>query len=411
MPLFSILIPTRNRSNLLRKAIRSVLKQDWNDYELVISDNDSTDSTYEVVRVLDHPKIRYIRTSRFLPSPDNWEYARQHASGDYIWLIGDDDYFVPGSLREMAAVIRERSPGILVAGSVAYFDPSYPDPRLSNCVEYRSFTGKVIEVDTAAVLKAYFEFHRSIYPPHPSAVCISRSITDRIATEFGAFFAPPFPEFTAIPRALTFVKTMPILDKPLVVVGLTAQSWGSRVSGVIDPDAGWKDVPYQFRLSLFKGHFYVTGIAESLLTVKRASQEQFREYDIALDQFCVGYYRELIHYAERGRDIESELREFREMVASLPAPVQTAVRRAEHRAMITRWLRRLGLLSRAQWLKNRALQVMGRPIWCRISGEEFGISDIESCAESMQHIGRQTGQYNPCPVEISQLTSIKHPTL
>ena len=194
MPFFSILIPTRNRSNLLQKAIRSVLKQDWEDYELVVSDNDSSDSTRQVVESFDPSKIRYIRTPQFLSSADNWEFARRHASGEYIWLIGDDDYLVPGSLREAAAVIRERSPDVLAAGSVAYYDPSYPDSKFSNCVEYRSFTGKVIDVDAVTVIKAYFEFRRSIYPPHPSATCFSRSITDRIASEFGAFFAPPFPK-------------------------------------------------------------------------------------------------------------------------------------------------------------------------------------------------------------------------
>jgi len=45
MPLFSILIPLRNRVHLLKYVIQSVLNQYYDDYELIVSDNDSSDDT------------------------------------------------------------------------------------------------------------------------------------------------------------------------------------------------------------------------------------------------------------------------------------------------------------------------------------------------------------------------------
>jgi glycosyltransferase involved in cell wall biosynthesis len=50
--LFSVVIPTRNRANLLPHALQSVLHQKFDDYEIVVSDNCSSDNTEQVVRHL-----------------------------------------------------------------------------------------------------------------------------------------------------------------------------------------------------------------------------------------------------------------------------------------------------------------------------------------------------------------------
>jgi len=47
---FSVLLPTRNGGKFLESCIRSILEQDYNDFELVISDNANTDATPSIVR-------------------------------------------------------------------------------------------------------------------------------------------------------------------------------------------------------------------------------------------------------------------------------------------------------------------------------------------------------------------------
>ena len=64
-PFFSIVIPTRNRAGLLPHALRSALAQTWQDYEILVSDNHSTDATPEVVGEVGADRVRYVRT----PSP------------------------------------------------------------------------------------------------------------------------------------------------------------------------------------------------------------------------------------------------------------------------------------------------------------------------------------------------------
>ena len=60
-PLFSVVIPTYNRADLVRQAAVSVIHQSLDDVEVVVSDNLSTDETRDVVRALDDPRVRYVQ--------------------------------------------------------------------------------------------------------------------------------------------------------------------------------------------------------------------------------------------------------------------------------------------------------------------------------------------------------------
>ena len=60
-PRVSVVIPTRNRAHLLRRAIESALGQTFADLELIVVDDASEDQTETVVREIDDPRVRYIR--------------------------------------------------------------------------------------------------------------------------------------------------------------------------------------------------------------------------------------------------------------------------------------------------------------------------------------------------------------
>src|SRR5688500_17570347 len=89
-PFFSILLPTRNRSSIVDGAIESVLSQTFADFELIISDNDeSNTATAEVVAKFTDPRIRYVRTSGNLPMHENWENAFLQARGRHVFILED----------------------------------------------------------------------------------------------------------------------------------------------------------------------------------------------------------------------------------------------------------------------------------------------------------------------------------
>jgi len=106
-PLISIVIPTRSRAETLGATLRSALESDFDDYEVIVSDNMSEDRTRQVVDELAGPRLRYFRTDKRLSMCDNWDFALTQVKGRFVIFIGDDDAIVPGGIERLAAKIAE----------------------------------------------------------------------------------------------------------------------------------------------------------------------------------------------------------------------------------------------------------------------------------------------------------------
>ena len=92
----SVLLPTRNGGALLHDCVKSVLDQSYEGMELVVSDNASADETRDVLASFDDARLRVVRLDEPIPVTDNWNNALAESAGDYLLLIGDDDYLLPG---------------------------------------------------------------------------------------------------------------------------------------------------------------------------------------------------------------------------------------------------------------------------------------------------------------------------
>lgn len=100
--LVSVYIVTMNRLNLFQRALESVLCQDYNQLEIIIVDNGSSDGTVEYIRSL-ADFINGVRIVSFL-LPENKgacyarNYAIKNANGHFITGLDDDDYFTPNRI-------------------------------------------------------------------------------------------------------------------------------------------------------------------------------------------------------------------------------------------------------------------------------------------------------------------------
>lgn len=103
-PRISVLLPTYNRANYLAETISSVLAQTFDDFELVIVDDGSTDSTRALVESYTDPRIRYIyRSNRGVSAALNT--AWRAAQGEYVAMIGSDDVWLPGQIETLLRLI------------------------------------------------------------------------------------------------------------------------------------------------------------------------------------------------------------------------------------------------------------------------------------------------------------------
>ena len=121
-PLVSILIPTYNRSPLLRRTLGSVLAQSYRDVEVLISDNNSSDDTPAVVAEFAAPRSADARISA--PSPGtpamtNISRLLACAAGKYAVVLADDDFLLDYRyLADGVRILEERGVGLLVTDCV-----------------------------------------------------------------------------------------------------------------------------------------------------------------------------------------------------------------------------------------------------------------------------------------------------
>lgn len=108
-PKFTVIIPTRERGDVLGASLKTVTAQNYDSLEILVSDNCSTDETADVVREAGDPRIRYVNTGKRVSMSHNWEFALSHVGGGdgFVMILGDDDGLVPGALDRIAAVIRD----------------------------------------------------------------------------------------------------------------------------------------------------------------------------------------------------------------------------------------------------------------------------------------------------------------
>ncbi len=232
--LFSVLLPTHNRLEFLRHAVLSVRRQDTPDWEIVISDNDSAEDIAAFVDGLMDPRVRYVRTDRFIPVTDNWNNALQHSRGDYVVMLGDDDALLPGYFSAMRDIItRFARPEAIYCGAYLFAYPGVlpnaPEGylKLSLTAPFFAESDEPFLLDPSQardLVRAAMDF-RVKYDFNMQYVAVSREAIDDLANG-GEFFRSPFPDYYAMNLVFARARRIAVDPHARVVVGITPRSHG-----------------------------------------------------------------------------------------------------------------------------------------------------------------------------------------
>ena len=123
IPKVSIGMPVFNGGATLREAIESLLAQSFTDFELIISDNGSTDDTEEICREYDavDERIRYVRQPKNRGAAENWAFLLDQALGEYFMWAAHDDLWDPSYIHELTSVLdADSSVGVAFSGRVLF---------------------------------------------------------------------------------------------------------------------------------------------------------------------------------------------------------------------------------------------------------------------------------------------------
>src|SRR5438552_8881403 len=128
-PRFSIVIPTRDRPKTVVSTLATCLAQNWQDVEIVVSDNGTSARTAELVRARNDPRVRYVRTPAPLAMTDSLEFAVAQATGEYVIIQGDDDGLLRHALPVIDEVLKATATPLLRWECAVYNWPDVSNPH------------------------------------------------------------------------------------------------------------------------------------------------------------------------------------------------------------------------------------------------------------------------------------------
>ena len=133
--MISIITRTFNRAQTLPRAINSILDQDYNDIELIIVNDGSTDNTNEVIKQYNDRRIRVVNHSENKGMAAAFHTGLDNIRGEWFTLLDSDDEMVPGALTTMLKVLIDVNPDI--------------NAITCNCIDSSTekFSGKGLEGD------------------------------------------------------------------------------------------------------------------------------------------------------------------------------------------------------------------------------------------------------------------------
>jgi glycosyltransferase involved in cell wall biosynthesis len=155
-PLVTIAIPTYNRADsYLPQALQCALHQTYPHFELIVSDNGSTDHTKDLVTRIGDTRIRYFRHDPNIGANNNFNFCFEQARGKYLLLLHDDD-MVDADFLESCMEVANGGPevGIIRTGT-----------RLIDAEGkiIREIPNKAVGLSTEAFFRAWFSARTAIY--------------------------------------------------------------------------------------------------------------------------------------------------------------------------------------------------------------------------------------------------------
>lgn len=231
---FSVLLPTRNRLNLLAYAIETVIRQDYSDWEIIISDNCSEEDIENYIVSLNDLRIKYYCTEEFIPVTENWNNALAKSDGDYVIMLGDDDCLMQGYFSKLKKIIEDYdSPDLIYTSALLYaypgVIPGYSDGFLRSYGHSKIFRSAqepfFLEKSEAVTLVNYSVDFRMRFDYNMQFSLVSRKLIQDMQI-YGAFYQSPYPDYYSSNALLLKAKRILVVSDPLVVIGISPKSFG-----------------------------------------------------------------------------------------------------------------------------------------------------------------------------------------
>jgi glycosyltransferase involved in cell wall biosynthesis len=404
-PFFSIIIPTRNRADLLYYSLKCAKAQEFDNFEILVSNNYSSDETEKVVLANLDKHTRYITTNQPLAMPDSWEFALAHAQGEYILLTCDDDALRPDLLKFLFEVIKNKKPYCISWMNGVYYHPDWYDESKRNSCWFSSYTHNLSELNSTTLLRDLFDMQLSkVAIPLPKMLnsCCHRELLNKIKSIVGKTFLPICPDYSVAVATLALIPRFLFVESPLFLGGISHKTIGANAQRKNEAvSAFWDEFGEKSNLFLYtplKSKTETNSISESFLRVKAAMPEKLIQFNLNLINYFVECRKEIDTIKQFNNDVTAEIEEFyavlenqdNEIKKSVLAAIETNLQKPNDFKKI-----RNNILKR---ITNRLSKIRSEILFTNkngrnlnpqqgiIYGSEYGFSNIAECAIKLKEM-------------------------
>lgn len=293
-PFFSIVIPTKGRPDLLKDAINSVLRQDFLDYELIVSDNFNDNRTRKAVELFNKTSpIRYFRTESELNMPMHWEFATKKAIGKYVMILTDRCVLKQHALSNVHKELINKPDIAICSWGWSIFD------EINGIEFYRAIDKQHQATELLSTRTVTQDFvrksaNRPYSLPRGLNSCYRADLAEHIREKHGALFFPINPDFTSAFLLLAYASSMIHINKALFISqGLTVSNGANAALSngdsyinslnLVDP---YKNVP-------IKSAIVESVIFSDFLMIKEIANGNLKNVEMDWVEYFVACYREI----------------------------------------------------------------------------------------------------------------------
>lgn len=209
---FSIVLPTKDRFFLLEPLIKSILDQDFKDFELIISDNSDSEKTQQLLTKFRDKRIINVRTGG-LKMADNWDQSIKLASGKYMLLFSDKMLLKKGALEYLHNYLKE-NPVECVTWNIDIFCDKEKVFFKGSQLSHKS------KISSDDLIKKIIlsDYHSYDSAPFHCNSCISVKLLNQIRSKFGRISNQLNPDYTLSYQVVLNVQNIYRLEKSLVIL-------------------------------------------------------------------------------------------------------------------------------------------------------------------------------------------------
>jgi glycosyltransferase involved in cell wall biosynthesis len=227
-PKVYVLIPTKNRYDTLKFAVQTCLNQEYDNLEIIVSDNYSSDNTQNILSEISDPRLKYQRTDKPLPMIYSWEFALSAVKEEgFVHFMGDDNGLTFDAIQRVVNIANKTGHKIIHGQPIQY---TWPNDQILNGFVSIPKGENIYVINSQSALKAAYGltigFDRM---PTINASFIHTSIIEKAKTFFdGKYFIASNPDVCSSIVNAYFEKEYVFTEKPFMINGASVHSNGMQ---------------------------------------------------------------------------------------------------------------------------------------------------------------------------------------